>query len=201
MLRPSASFEAQAARVGTGVEPPAEVASRRSLPYVLRSFGFVDLSGFTLFTEEQGPHAATAELAGFREIVRQVAAARGVRVAKWLGDGAMLVGLEFGPMMATCVELAARCCQSPVPMRAGAALGAVLLFEGDDYVGPAVNLAARLCDIGEHSEVLVANLATDETPDWIASSQPYEIEIRGIGRVEICRLQMNDDVELPPLTL
>jgi len=168
---------------------------------VLRSFGFVDLSGFTLFTEEQGPHAATAELAGFREIVRQVAAARGVRVAKWLGDGAMLVGLEFGPMMATCVELAARCCQSPVPMRAGAALGAVLLFEGDDYVGPAVNLAARLCDIGEHSEVLVANLATDETPDWIASSQPYEIEIRGIGRVEICRLQMNDDVELPPLTL
>lgn len=195
----SPSYEAQAARVGTGIEPPAEVAARLSLPLVLRVFTFVDLSGFTAFTEREGPHAATAELASFREVVRQVAASRGVRVAKWLGDGAMIVGLEFGPSVATCVELAARWADSPVPMRGGVAIGPVLLFEGDDYVGPAVNLAARLCDVAGPGVVLAAGIGLDLLPDWVVASEPVLTAVRGIGDVDVSRLSIADGLTLPDL--
>jgi class 3 adenylate cyclase len=43
---------------------------------------------------------------------------------------------------------------SPLPMRAGIARGPVMLIGGDDYVGPAVNLASRLCDLAEAHQVL-----------------------------------------------
>lgn len=195
----SPSYEAQAARVGTGVEPPAEVAARLSLPLVLRVFVFVDLSGFTSFTEHQGPHVATAELASFRDVVRRVAASRGVRVAKWLGDGAMIVGLEFGPAVATCVELAARWADSPVPMRGGVAIGPVLLFEGDDYVGPAVNLAARLSDMAEPGVVLAAGIGLDLLPDWVVASEPVLTAVRGVGDVDVSRLSIAEGVTLPEL--
>ena len=39
-------------------------------------------------------------------------------------------------------------------MRIGIATGRALLFEGDDYIGSAVNLAARLCDAAGPGEVL-----------------------------------------------
>ncbi len=197
VLAPSASFEARAARVGSGMEPPAEVAARLSLPLVLRGFGFVDLAGFTSFTEKKGPHAATTELALFRDVVRQVAASRGVRVAKWLGDGAMIVGIEFGPTMATCVELAARWANSAVPMRGGVAVGPVLLFEGDDYVGPAVNLASRLCDMAEPGEVLAAGMGLDGTPDWITNLEERVIDVKGVGEVDVARLIVAVGTELP----
>jgi adenylate cyclase len=199
VLWPSASFEARAARVGSGVEPPAEVAARLSLPLVLRAFGFVDLAGFTSFTESKCPHVATRELSSFRDVVRQVAASRGVRVAKWLGDGAMIVGLEFGPTIATCAELAGRWASSPVPMRGGAAIGPVLLFEGDDYVGPAVNLAARLCDIADPGEVLVAGVSIEETPDWLVTTEDLVMDVRGVGEVDVARLTVAPGVELPSL--
>lgn len=195
----SPSYEAQAARVGTGVEPPAEVAARLALPLVLRVFVFVDLSGFTSFTEREGPHAATAELSEFRDVVRRVAASRGVRVAKWLGDGAMIVGLELGPAVATCVELAARWADSQVPMRGGVAIGPVLLFEGDDYVGPSVNLAARLCDMAAPGEVLAAGIDADHLPTWVVRSEPTVTEVRGIGSVDVSRLGIADGLTLPEL--
>lgn len=175
------------------------MAARVSLPLVERNFGFVDLSGFTAFTEREGPHVATAELASFRDVVRRVAGARGVRVAKWLGDGAMLVGLEDGPMLATCVELAARWRSSPVPMRGGAAAGPVILFEGDDYVGPAVNLAARLCDMADASEVLVAQMSMGDAPGWVVASEPFAAVVRGIGSTIAHRLDIVDGLDLPDL--
>src|SRR5215203_7565736 len=58
---------------------------------VRRNFGFIDLCGFTALTDEEGVGEAVAALSTFRAVVRERAGWRGVRVAKWLGDGAMLV--------------------------------------------------------------------------------------------------------------
>ena len=44
-------------------------------------------------------------------------------------------------------------------MRIGIATGYALLFEGDDYIGSAVNLASRLCDAAGPCEVLMPALA------------------------------------------
>ena len=71
-----------------------EALPRRTVKRVDRTFAFLDLCGFTAFTDQNGDADAYDVVAGFRAAVRQVAAERGVRLAKWLGDGVMMVGVE-----------------------------------------------------------------------------------------------------------
>src|SRR5581483_7929959 len=124
-------------------------AARLSPMRVERTFAFVDLCGFTSFTATKGDEMATSVLAGFRACLREIASRRGVRVAKWLGDGAMLVSVEPEPVVSAILEIEQRIDdgRSALPIRAGMAMGRVILFEGDDYIGTPVNLASRLCDV------------------------------------------------------
>ena len=121
-----------------------------------RTFAFIDLSGFTSFTDSQGDGEAIALLARFRTDVRDVASARGVRVAKWLGDGAMLVAVDVESLVEGIIDIERLIDEHglQLPLRAGIARGPVILFEGDDYIGSVVNLAARLCDLANPHEVL-----------------------------------------------
>ena len=123
---------------------------------VVRAFAFIDLSGFTAYTNEEGDDEAVDVLRQFRVAVREAASSRGVRIAKWLGDGAMLVGVETEPLVEAVVDIESRISSSgsPLPLRAGVSMGPVSLFEGDDYIGHAVNIAARLCDEAAPREVL-----------------------------------------------
>lgn len=115
---------------------------------VTRTIGFIDLSGFTRYTMEEGDEAAVGALKFFRDVTREVCARHGVRIAKWLGDGAMLIGVEAEDLAETMTEMRKifTDSDSPLPLRAGVATGPVILFEGDDYIGSIVNLASRLCD-------------------------------------------------------
>jgi adenylate cyclase len=124
---------------------------------------FVDLSGFTSFTASQGDDAAGQLLAQFRTLIRQVTSDRGVRVAKWLGDGCMIVSVDQVAGIAAAMDLAARAdaACAPLTLRAGIASGHALLFEGDDYIGGAVNLAARLCDAACGAQVLLPSEQVD----------------------------------------
>jgi class 3 adenylate cyclase len=72
--------------------PPA--GAERAGLRVPRCFAFLDLCGFTSFTETHGDGAAVAVLAQLRAVARAEAEAFGVRLTKWLGDGAMLCGVE-----------------------------------------------------------------------------------------------------------
>ena len=72
-----------------------------------RSFAFIDLCGFTAYTDHEGDDEAVDILNAFRATVRGVASARGVRIAKWLGDGAMLVAVEAEPLLEAIVEIEA----------------------------------------------------------------------------------------------
>ena len=121
-----------------------------------RTFAFIDLSGFTAYTDAYGDNEAVKVLGGFRSVVREIASRRAVRVAKWLGDGAMLVAVETEPGVEAVIDIEAGidAINSPLALRAGMASGPVLLFEGDDYIGAAVNLASRLCDLANPHEVL-----------------------------------------------
>ncbi len=128
---------------------------------VNRTFAFIDLSGFTGYTSEHGDDHAVEVLRQFRIAVREAASSRGVRIAKWLGDGAMLVGVETEPVVEAVVDIEHRISDSdtPLPLRGGIAVGPVILFEGDDYIGHAVNIAARLCDEAQPREILAAQEA------------------------------------------
>lgn len=181
-----------------GVERPELLPPSDGPQYVHRTFGFVDLCGFTEFVEREGARKAIDELATFREATREVAGRRGVRAAKWLGDGVMLVGVEAGPMVATVIELAARHADTDLGLHAGIASGSVLLFEGDDYIGQPVNLAARLTDLAGRDEVLADTATASLAPAWVQVGLVRTRHVSGIGRVEgVTELRLDPDVTLP----
>ena len=151
---------------------------------VRRSFGFIDLCGFTSLTDEKGVGEAVAALSTFRAVVRERAGWRGVRVAKWLGDGAMLVSTEPRPLLDAVVrmELALDARGCALPLRAGLAAGRVILFEGDDYIGRPVNLAARLCDEAEPHQLLVTDSLFRAAGDSLSGIPLGPRRMRGFTR-------------------
>ena len=164
------------------VARPGELADGETHLNVTRTFCFADLSGFTAYTRANGPHAAVRQLGEFRRIARNVAAKRGVRVAKWLGDGVMAVGVEPTPTIAFGAHLIHHFADHDINMRVGIATGIALLFEGDDYIGEPVNLAAKLCAAAEPGEMLaVGELA--HLPDWVDCEGDVSVRIKGIGSV------------------
>jgi class 3 adenylate cyclase len=171
-----------AAATGTGVEAPVPSERTGEPIAVTRTFAFVDITGFTEFCDQHGDHAAIELLTRFRGLVRDIAARRGVRVAKWLGDGAMLVGVEEGPVVATVAELVLRSQTDGIDTHAGLASGTVLLFEGDDYVGRPANLAARLCEAAEPGEILAHSLYR-ALPVWVETKDSIRVTVAGVGEV------------------
>lgn len=168
------------ARTGDGTARPDELPDGDAHLQIERTFCFVDLAGFTAYTHAHGPEAAVCLLGDFRRLTRNVAAKRGVRVAKWLGDGAMLVGTTPEPVAALAVDLVHRFSMTDLDVRVGLATGTALLFEGDDYIGEPVNLAARLCAAAEPGEVL-ADTDLRILPSWVRAEPAGQIDIRGIG--------------------
>jgi adenylate cyclase len=151
-------------------------------PLVERAFAFVDLCGFTGFMATNGEHAAIDALEMLHRVTGDVATRRGVRVAKWLGDGAMLVGVDVGPTIATAAELVARFEGESFALRGGVAHGEALLFGGNDYVGRPVNLAARLCSVARPGELLAVGYPARALPTWIAVLGTRDVTLRGLGR-------------------
>lgn len=184
---------------GAGTERPEFLPPTGGAVELERSFGFVDICGFTALTERQGPRRAVRALEVFRSLVKEIAGRRGVRVAKWLGDGAMIVGVTPGPTVATMAELVGRFESFDIDLRAGVATGVALLFDGDDYIGRPVNLAARLCDEAGPGELLAHPSALEGVPEWVEVGARRIITVRGVGTIDgVCPLRPAADVQFPP---
>jgi class 3 adenylate cyclase len=123
--------------------------------------------------------------------VRQVASDRGVRIAKWLGDGCMVVGVDQADAISFVLDLESRAedvC-TPLTLRAGVASGYALLFEGDDYIGSAVNMAARLCDAAQPYEVLIPTMGLERLPQGVIANPHDPVAIAGFpGEIEVFAL-------------
>lgn len=182
----------------SGMELPEFLPVSDGPQAVERTFAFLDLSGFTAFTEAEGAKRAVEVLGEFRASVRQLAARRGVRIAKWLGDGVMLVSTDPGPMVAAVSELIARLDGFPLAVRAGIASGECLLFEGDDYIGRPVNLASRLSDQARGGQILADDAVSLMAPGWVDVHDVGSRRLQGFGRVRaIHDLRIGSDVRLP----
>jgi class 3 adenylate cyclase len=172
----------------------AELAAVALSRRVQRSFAFVDLCGFTDFVDAAGDEAAVDELLQLRSVVREVTPLFGVRVEKWLGDGVMLVGVEPDALVGAAMATEMRFSRTgQLALRGGLATGAVLLLEGDDYVGRAVNLAARLCDLANAEELLAA---TDELelPEWVIAEERPPVIVPGMAdAVHVAALRADDN--------
>lgn len=159
---------------------------------VERYFSFVDLSGFTSFTDVHGDEDSVQVLTQFRGAVRKIASEFGVRIAKWLGDGCMLVAVDGKQLTAAVVKLVQVTDELglPLAMHAGVAGGAVMLLEGDDYTGGPVNLASRLCDVAEPHEILVTPAIASLAPADVAREAVGPLTFPGMSKpVDVIRLR------------
>ncbi|MGQ0825241.1 MAG: adenylate/guanylate cyclase domain-containing protein [Actinomycetota bacterium] len=156
-----------------------------------RWFAFVDLSGFTSFTDEHGDEASVRVLTTFRHAVRDVATEFGVRIAKWLGDGCMLVSVDARQLVAAVCDLEHKidALSLPLQIHAGMAGGAVILLEGDDYTGGSVNLASRLSDVARPHEILATPDLGELAPPGTPCEPAGMVTVHGMhDPVEVVRL-------------
>lgn len=169
---------------------------------VWREFAFLDLCGFTHFTETHGAQAAIEELRLFRAVTREVCGRREVRVGKWLGDGVLLVATTPATAVAAAVELVERWRPLTLDLRAGVASGTALLFDGDDYAGRPLNVAARLCQAADPAETLLAvdppPAAAVALPEWVRVTGSRTLSLAGVGPTDAWVLHLADDVDLGP---
>jgi class 3 adenylate cyclase len=61
------------------------------------------------------------------------------------------------------------------------ASGLALLFEGDDYIGTAVNMAARLCDAAEPFEVIIPSEHIENLPEGVIVTPHVPMSLRGLN--------------------
>jgi adenylate cyclase len=140
----------------------ADLASGEILGSTEVAVGFADLVEFTRLGEEIAPEELGSVAGRFEEMAIEVAAPP-VRLVKMIGDAAMLVGPEPGPVLAAALRLVemseAEGEEFPF-VRAGVAYGTALPRSGD-YYGRSVNLASRITGIARPGSAVV-DAATKE---------------------------------------
>ena len=141
---------------------------------------FADLVGFTRLgveveVEELGSVAGRlAELAG--DVSEPP-----VRLVKTIGDAAMFVSSDPGPMVAVALGLVEAVQAADLPaLRAGVASGPAVLRAGD-YYGHPVNLASRVTGVARPGSVLCTEEVRDAAPEDFDWSFAGRHRLKGVG--------------------
>jgi adenylate cyclase len=160
------------------IEEALDRAGLRSRMEVTPAICFLDITGYTRLTEERGDEAAAELAARLTPLVQRPAERHGGRVVKWLGDGVMFHFRDpTGAVVAALEMIDAIAAAGLPPAHVGLHTGPVV-FQGGDYFGRTVNLAARIGGRAAPGQVLV----TQEIVDRVASDG---IVFEPIGAVEL----------------
>jgi class 3 adenylate cyclase len=119
---------------------------------------FIDLAAFTPLTVAMGDAAAADVLHRFSAMVRASAGANRGRIVKQIGDAFMLTFTQPGDAVVFGLDVGKQVAQESLfpAVHLGAHTGTVLFREGD-YVGAAVNLAARVTSAGGPGQFLITD--------------------------------------------
>lgn len=180
-------------------ERGAQAASR-----VERAIGFVDVRGFTAWSEAHAPEQVIELLNGFYAAILETCGGRAIK-SKMSGDEVLLVLSADGKALATMrrVLLAANEAVRPLQLTAGAGLWTGPVVEGffgaqearvHDVIGDTVNTAKRLCDAAQGGQLLAGPLAA--LPD---SAVP-QVSIQAKGKhqpVQAARYTLAADASEP----
>ena len=144
---------------------------------------FVDVSGFTRLTDQSGDEAAARHAAELAGLAHSLAVARGGRLVKLLGDGAMLVFHDATSAVHSTLDLVEQGSDRGLPpLHAGISAGPLVRRDGD-YFGTVVNVAARTGEFARPREVLV----TAETVEAWAGGEDVRFQV--IGPIALKGLQ------------
>src|SRR4051794_10764388 len=146
------------------------------LGQVTMTLCFIDLTGFTRYTEEEGDMEALDVIENFVETVESTLP-REATIVKTIGDEVMVVSPDAASLTEWAVEFLHRFPQRPQP-RVGIHCGEAVYRDGD-YFGSQVNLAHRVVNRALAGEVLV----TDRVADAIEGRDRLQLE--PIGQVSL----------------
>jgi adenylate cyclase len=137
---------------------------------------FIDLTGFTRYTEEEGDIEALDVVENFVATVEETLP-REATIVKTIGDEVMLVSPDAASLTEWAVAFLARFPQRPQP-RVGIHSGDAVYRDGD-YFGSQVNLVHRVVNRALAGEVLV----TDRVAETVEANERLALE--PIGQVSL----------------
>ena len=148
---------------------------------------FVDIAGFTRYTEQAGVEKAFEQADQLRHHI-ETTLPDSARMIKLTGDGAMIVGSEPGELTRWAMDLATE--ENKIfNLRIGIDFGEALYRDGD-YFGGSINMAARVLNRADTNELL----ATELLKDQIHNRAALGLRFVSIGKVRL--KGFNEPVEL-----
>ena len=142
---------------------------------------FVDMTGFTRLTEEQGDEQAARLATSLAALVNDVSRTHGGRAIRWLGDGGLFYFEDASAAFAAALEMSERAPSAGLPpTHIGIQAGPVVFRDGDVY-GRTVNIASRIADHAEAGEVLTSWETVERVGDGeVSFEQARSVELRGV---------------------
>ncbi len=156
----------------------ADLGGGRRLARVQMCFCFVDLAGFTRFTEEEGDEEALDLVERFVDTVEATLPAEAT-VVKTIGDEVMIVSPEPATLTEWAVGFLRLFQERPQP-RVGLHYGQAVFRDGD-YFGGDVNLSHRVVSRALGGEVLVTKPIVEAIADsdWLGFEPIGEVNLKG----------------------
>jgi adenylate cyclase len=156
----------------------AELGADADMGRVTMTFCFVDLTGFTRYTEEEGDEEALDLVERFVETVEATLPAEAT-IVKTIGDEVMIVSVDPTTLTEWAVGFLGLFQERPQP-RVGLHYGDAVYRDGD-YFGTHVNLAHRVVARALGGEVLVSRSVVDAigTSDYLSFEPIGHVELKG----------------------
>jgi adenylate cyclase len=143
---------------------------------------FLDLTGYTRLTEEQGDRAAAALATSLADLVERVSLPHGGQPVKWLGDGVMFHFRRPGQAVVAALEMVERTPQAGLPPAHVGLHAGPVVFQDGDYFGRTVNLAARIAAHAGPGQVLVSDQVVAECADGAVAFEPIgPVPLKGVA--------------------
>ena len=143
---------------------------------------FLDITGYTRLTEEQGDEAAADLATKLATLVRGSSREHDGQPVKWLGDGVMFYFPNPGDGVSAALDMVEGLPAAGLPpAHVGIHVGPVV-FQDGDYFGRTVNIAARIAEYARPGEVLVSQEVVDATElDGVGVTAIGPIELKGVS--------------------
>ena len=154
----------------------SELDGSRQLGRVTMAFCFVDLTGFTRYTEEEGDEEALDLVERFVDTVEATLPTEAL-VVKTIGDEVMIVSPDPVTLTEWAVGFLALFSERPLP-RVGIHLGRAVYRDGD-YFGTDVNLSHRVVARALGGEVMITRAVAD------AIGNSKFLDLKPIGKVSL----------------
>jgi adenylate cyclase len=167
------------ANIVNGVALALERAGLHTRREVPPAMCFMDISGYTRLTQEQGDTAAADLAEQVARVVERTSSLHGGRPVKWLGDGVMVHFRDARDAAVGALALLEGVREGALPPAHVGVHAGPVIFQQGDYFGQTVNVAARIGEYARAGEVLVSQEVVE------ASSDTAAVTFRELGPVEL----------------